>query len=173
MEFCCSNSAGNIKLSIVRTRHDRYTGRTEHYTVDIHSYGFPFYPEGEGRPTLGGSLLREKRHLSRTEVCVDRAGSIDDLSEVSLSLPLPPALSDASESHKSGGQFGPLRHVHADDQHGLICTLELFKQHAHIGDSDMITLHFPSDVCNSSKYLNAYVVTANGGDGRWTMRPTA
>jgi hypothetical protein len=47
-------------------------------------------PEGKEKPTVGGGLRRLERVLSRTRVCVDRAGAFDDLSEGTLRLLYPP-----------------------------------------------------------------------------------
>jgi hypothetical protein len=40
---------------------------------------------------LGGELRREEKLLSRTRVCVDRIGALDDLSEGCFRLPFPPS----------------------------------------------------------------------------------
>jgi hypothetical protein len=37
--------------------------------------------EGGGKTWLGGELRREEQRLSRTGVCVDLEGTVDDLSE--------------------------------------------------------------------------------------------
>jgi hypothetical protein len=55
---------------------------------------------------LGGGLRREERLLTRTRVCMDRVGAIDDLSEVFFRMPSPPTLA-RPESHMSLRQASP------------------------------------------------------------------
>jgi hypothetical protein len=62
---------------------------------------------------LGRELRREERLLSRTRVCVDRAGVFDELSEGGFRVPFPPSLA-RPESHMSLGEAGSTRQAHAD-----------------------------------------------------------
>jgi hypothetical protein len=62
--------------------------------------------EARGKPLIGEGLRREERLLSRTRVCVDRVGDVDDLSEGYFRLPSPPTPA-RSESDMSLGQASP------------------------------------------------------------------
>jgi hypothetical protein len=62
---------------------------------------------------LGGELRHEERLISRTGMCKDRVGTIDDLSEGGFHLRFPPTLA-RPESHRSRGQPGPTRPAPAD-----------------------------------------------------------
>jgi hypothetical protein len=63
--------------------------------------------EGGEKTRLGGELQREEQLLSRTGMCMDRVGTVDDLSEGVYRLP-PLALA-RPESHMSKGEVGPTR----------------------------------------------------------------
>jgi hypothetical protein len=60
-------------------------------------------PEGGEKTRLGGELRREEQLISRTGMCMDRVGTVDDLSEGFFAClsPLAPA---RPESHRSRGQ---------------------------------------------------------------------
>jgi hypothetical protein len=51
---------------------------------------------------LGGELRREEQHMSRTGLCVDREGAVDDMSEGVFAC-LPPLAAARPESHMSKG----------------------------------------------------------------------
>jgi hypothetical protein len=65
-------------------------------------------PEGEENPKLRKRLRLEEYHTSRTRVCVDRVGTVDDLSDDLLAC-LPMLAPMRPESHLSKGQIGPTR----------------------------------------------------------------
>jgi hypothetical protein len=70
-------------------------------------------PEGGRKTRLGGELRREEQRLSRTGVCVDREGTVDDVSDGGLSPPFPPPTPALQESHMSTCEVGRL------DEHKL------------------------------------------------------
>jgi hypothetical protein len=71
-------------------------------------------PEGGEKTRLGGELRREEQLISRTGMCTDRDGTVDDLSEGVFRLRSPPLVPARPESHRSRGQAGPTRPAQAD-----------------------------------------------------------
>jgi hypothetical protein len=57
--------------------------RQEYQPGTIYGYGLLFFlaPERGGKSRLGGELRWEDNRLCRTRVCVDREGTVDDMSE--------------------------------------------------------------------------------------------
>jgi hypothetical protein len=66
----------------------------------VGGYGFFFVPAPEGgeKPKLGGELRREERRLSLMRVCIDRVGTVDDLSEGVFACLPPQLLHDRSRT---------------------------------------------------------------------------
>jgi hypothetical protein len=64
---------------------------------------FPGPARGE-EIKLGGELRREERLISRTGMCKDRIGTVDDLSEGVFHLPFPPisGTNGVAQEHRSG-----------------------------------------------------------------------
>jgi hypothetical protein len=62
--------------------------RTQAY-VELSYFLFPA-PAGGEKTKLGGELRREEQLISRTEMCKDRVGTVDDLSEGVFQMPFPP-----------------------------------------------------------------------------------
>jgi hypothetical protein len=56
-------------------------------------------PEG-GKTRLGGKLQREEQLLTRTGMCTDRDGTVDDLSEGVFQLPFPPTSCTTGVAHE-------------------------------------------------------------------------
>jgi hypothetical protein len=46
-------------------------------------------PEGGEKNRLGRKLRREEQRISRTGMCMDRVGTVDDMSEGAFRLPFP------------------------------------------------------------------------------------
>jgi hypothetical protein len=62
---------------------------------------FPFpTPERGEKAKLGGELRREERPLSRTGMCKDRVGTVDDLSEGVFYVPFPPSSGTTGVAHE-------------------------------------------------------------------------
>jgi hypothetical protein len=66
---------------------------------------FPFpSPEGGEKTRLGGKLRREEQLISRTGTCMDRVGTVDDMSEGVLRMPFPLAPA-RPETQRRRGHF--------------------------------------------------------------------
>jgi hypothetical protein len=57
-------------------------------------------PAGIGKTTLGGELRREEQLISRTGMCKDRVGTVEDLSEGFFRLPFPPSSGTTGVIHE-------------------------------------------------------------------------
>jgi hypothetical protein len=62
-------------------------------------YLFPT-PEGGEKTRLGGELRREEQLLSRTGMCMDRVGTVVDLSEEFFRPPSPPCSGTTGVAHE-------------------------------------------------------------------------
>jgi hypothetical protein len=61
-------------------------------------------PEGGGKTRLGGELRREEQLSTRTGMCTDRDGTVDDISEGVFHMPFPPSsgTTGVAHEHRSG-----------------------------------------------------------------------
>jgi hypothetical protein len=57
-------------------------------------------PEGGEKTKLGGELRREEQLISRTGICMDRVGTVDDLSEGGFRLSSPPSSGTTGVAHE-------------------------------------------------------------------------
>jgi hypothetical protein len=57
-------------------------------------------PEGGEKTRLGGELRREEQLISRTGMCMDRVGTVDDLSEGGFHLPFPLSSGTTGDAHE-------------------------------------------------------------------------
>jgi hypothetical protein len=57
-------------------------------------------PDGGEKTRLGGELRREEQLLSRTGMCTDRDGTVDDLSEGGFHLPFLPSSGTTGVAHE-------------------------------------------------------------------------
>jgi hypothetical protein len=57
-------------------------------------------PAGGEKTKLGGELRREERLISRTGMCKDRVGTIDDLNEGVFHLPFTPSSGKTGVAHE-------------------------------------------------------------------------
>jgi hypothetical protein len=73
-----------MRISCTRAREP-----TEHRMQP--SYFLFLAPEGGDKTRLSGKLRREEQLLTRTVLCTDRDGTVDDLSEGVFHLPLTPS----------------------------------------------------------------------------------
>jgi hypothetical protein len=64
------------------------------------SYFLFLAPAGGEKTKLGGELRREERLISRTGMCKDRVGTVDDLSEGVFHLPFPPSSGTTGVAHE-------------------------------------------------------------------------
>jgi hypothetical protein len=85
---------------------------------------------------LGGKLRRKKRRLSRTRLCVDRDGIVDDQSEGGFPMPSPLSSGTTILAHEStsrGHQVSPTRQAHAR-HHVSSMPSQKMEHAAHSGD---------------------------------------
>jgi hypothetical protein len=62
-------------------------------------FSFPS-PEGGEKTRLGGELRREEQLLTRTGMCMDRDGIVDDVSEGVFHPPSPPSSGTTGVAHE-------------------------------------------------------------------------
>jgi hypothetical protein len=109
-------------------------------------------------------VRREERLLSRTAICMDRVGIVDDLSEGVFRLPYPLAPAPP-ESHMSRGQAYPTRQAQADKP-SLSASPPRLEQAAYRGEQRHFLFHSAckKQHMQSEKYLlmHVYVYVLDG-----------